>query len=357
MGTTNHAFDLPQLGADADTWGAKLNAALSSIDQRMPSLTGKRANDTTALAFTGRQRFAAGSSAGASITLPHGAAPTAPDNGDLWSTTTTLNFRLNGATRSVAFLEGATFSGKLVCTPGAIAGLNIGQGATPSTLANGDLWIEPTGLYARVAGSTVGPFSAAGSAASAAKWTTARTLSFTGDVTGSGSVDGSQNVATALSLAGGSVSTGKIADAAVTLAKLANLAQATVIGRGAGDGTGAPVALNGASLGAMVTGIDLSQQSIGTAGSGYYKIGPLYVMFGISTSALNEQTTTISLPHGFTTLLCALATARNPSSADDVNNHVQYVTSNGAVPNVTFYQNTHTSSGGVSGFYWLVLAV
>lgn len=36
---------------------------------------------------------------------------------------------------------------------------------------------------------------------SAAKWTTARTLSFTGDVTGSGSVDGSASVATALTLA------------------------------------------------------------------------------------------------------------------------------------------------------------
>jgi hypothetical protein len=36
--------------------------------------------------------------------------------------------------------------------------------------------------------------------ASAPKWTTARTLSFTGDATGSGSVDGSANVATALTL-------------------------------------------------------------------------------------------------------------------------------------------------------------
>lgn len=36
---------------------------------------------------------------------------------------------------------------------------------------------------------------------SAAKWTTARTLSFTGDVTGSHSVDGSASVATALTLA------------------------------------------------------------------------------------------------------------------------------------------------------------
>jgi len=42
----------------------------------------------------------------------------------------------------------------------------------------------------------------------AASWTTARTLSFTGDVTGSGSVDGSANVATALTIAANSVALG-----------------------------------------------------------------------------------------------------------------------------------------------------
>ncbi|CAB5194614.1 Collagen triple helix repeat [uncultured Caudovirales phage] len=46
---------------------------------------------------------------------------------------------------------------------------------------------------------------------SAAKWTTTRTLSFTGDVTGSGSVDGSANVATGLTLASGSVTQAKLA--------------------------------------------------------------------------------------------------------------------------------------------------
>lgn len=43
---------------------------------------------------------------------------------------------------------------------------------------------------------------------SSAKWTTARTLSFTGDATGSGSVDGSANVATALTLANSGITAG-----------------------------------------------------------------------------------------------------------------------------------------------------
>jgi hypothetical protein len=53
----------------------------------------------------------------------------------------------------------------------------------------------------------------ASSAASAAKWTTARTLSFTGDATGSGSVDGSANVATALTLAASGASAATYGDA------------------------------------------------------------------------------------------------------------------------------------------------
>jgi hypothetical protein len=46
---------------------------------------------------------------------------------------------------------------------------------------------------------------------SAAKWTTARTLSFTGDVTGSNTVDGSANVATSLTVASGTITQSKLA--------------------------------------------------------------------------------------------------------------------------------------------------
>ena len=51
----------------------------------------------------------------------------------------------------------------------------------------------------------------------APKWTTARTLSFTGDVTGSGSVDGSANVATGMTLATVNASPGTYAIASVTV--------------------------------------------------------------------------------------------------------------------------------------------
>ena len=60
----------------------------------------------------------------------------------------------------------------------------------------------------------------------AASWTTARTLSFTGDVTGSGSVDGSANVATALTIASDAVEQSMIADDAVGSDQIANNAVA-----------------------------------------------------------------------------------------------------------------------------------
>lgn len=48
----------------------------------------------------------------AGIRIPHGTAPSAPVNGELWSTTTAWLVRTNGATQTIAMLENAqTFSG------------------------------------------------------------------------------------------------------------------------------------------------------------------------------------------------------------------------------------------------------
>lgn len=50
---------------------------------------------------------------GAGLRLPHGTDPSSPVNGDIWSTTSALKFRLNGATKSVAFLDlASTWSGQ-----------------------------------------------------------------------------------------------------------------------------------------------------------------------------------------------------------------------------------------------------
>jgi hypothetical protein len=66
-------------------------------------------------------------------------------------------------------LAGGTLTGKLIAaTNGTAAGLNLTQSSgDPSSPINGDIWILASGLYARIAGATVGPFSTGAPAFSA----------------------------------------------------------------------------------------------------------------------------------------------------------------------------------------------
>lgn len=86
-----------------------------------------------------------------------------------------------------------------------------GGTVTSVNLASADGSITPTG----------GPITTSGSidvsVVKAPKWTTTRTLSFTGDVTGSGSVDGSADVATAMTLANSGVTAGSYTSANITV--------------------------------------------------------------------------------------------------------------------------------------------
>lgn len=75
--------------------------------------------------FTGKQTFMASGTGAASINLPHGVAPTTPDNGDVWTTSAGGMFaRINGATKTVAF------------TDSALTGNTTGSAATLTTSRN-----------------------------------------------------------------------------------------------------------------------------------------------------------------------------------------------------------------------------
>jgi hypothetical protein len=65
---------------------------------------------------------------------------------------------------------GDTMLGKLIAaTPSAsLASLNLPHGTAPSAPTNGDMWTTTVGLYARINGATVGPFSTASAATFAA---------------------------------------------------------------------------------------------------------------------------------------------------------------------------------------------
>jgi hypothetical protein len=61
--------------------------------------------------FTGKVTTAASATGGAGFNAPHGAAPTSPANGDLWTTTAGLFAYINGTTIQAAPLASPSFSG------------------------------------------------------------------------------------------------------------------------------------------------------------------------------------------------------------------------------------------------------
>lgn len=86
--------------------------------------------------FTGRVDTVLSATSGAGFNLPHGAAPTSPINGDLWTTTSGLFARINGTTQQAAPLASPALSG-VPTAPTAAAGTNTTQIATTAfVLAN-----------------------------------------------------------------------------------------------------------------------------------------------------------------------------------------------------------------------------
>lgn len=149
---------------------------------------------------TGLVSTAASATGGAGFRMPHGAAPTSPTNGDVWTTTAGLYARINGATvgpfgaaaaagstTQVQYNNAGSFGGEAafaydastdllsvvnITTTGRIltaasatggSGFRAPHGAAPTSPTNGDIWTTTSGLFARINGSTVGPFVASAS--------------------------------------------------------------------------------------------------------------------------------------------------------------------------------------------------
>lgn len=151
----------PSSPVNGDFWGT--NAG--QIKARLNGATAVVATLDLVQTFSAKQTFPAGASGSASIRLIPGTAPSSPVNGDLWLTSTALFAQINSATRTIATLDGGTFTGALVTPASATggAGFRLPHGAAPTSPVNGDVWTTTAGLYARVNGATVGPFGAGGS--------------------------------------------------------------------------------------------------------------------------------------------------------------------------------------------------
>lgn len=109
---------------------------------------------------------------GATLTVADGKTLTASNSLTFAGTDgSTLNVGTGGTLGTNAYtstaylpLAGGTLTGTLITLASASggAGLNLPQGAAPTVPANGDLWTTASGLYVRIAGSTVGPLAAGG---------------------------------------------------------------------------------------------------------------------------------------------------------------------------------------------------
>jgi hypothetical protein len=102
-----------------------------------------QASDTTFVAIdqNGKVNTIASASTNAGFNVPHGAAPSLPVNGDIWTTTSGLFMRQNGATQQYVDLAGSqtingtkTFSAASIILGNATSSgtINVGTGATVS---------------------------------------------------------------------------------------------------------------------------------------------------------------------------------------------------------------------------------
>lgn len=149
--TTNYGWSLPTVGADDSAWGGITNTTTSAIDAEMFLKFNKTGGTFTGVVIG--LTPSAGGSGYASFRLPHGAAPTTNiTNGDFWSTTSGFFGRVNGATHQFASLSGGTYTGPIITVASGTgaAGFNLPPGTAPTSPNNGDLYTTSTRFGGRV---------------------------------------------------------------------------------------------------------------------------------------------------------------------------------------------------------------
>ncbi|MCF6124388.1 hypothetical protein EN904_13440 [Mesorhizobium sp. M7A.F.Ca.CA.001.07.2.1] len=95
---------------------------------------------------------------GAGFNVPHGIVPNAPADGDFWTTAAFgLYVRVNGVTKAMASLDNAsqwTIIQTFKTSSTTAASIRLPHGVAPNAPANGDMWTATTGLFYRINGVT-----------------------------------------------------------------------------------------------------------------------------------------------------------------------------------------------------------
>lgn len=153
-------------------------------------------------------------------------------------------------------ITGGTLQGPLVLAPSTTtqSGLNCAPGAAPTTPNNGDIWCTPAGVFSRVNGVTVGPFS--GLSSGTLSGTPPIALSFPGGVAtyalnfnSSLALDVGSNLGVNLAKANTWTATQSFPNNSLTLAEFPTIGASTVLGSIAG---GTPTALSTAQITTLI---------------------------------------------------------------------------------------------------------
>ena len=96
------------------TAGNGLSVSAGTVAMAAANGTTAGAVTGSAQTFAGKKTFGASTASGASITLPHGATPTSPVNGDVWTTSDGVFARIGGATKDLT--QGGTPTFVYKCT-------------------------------------------------------------------------------------------------------------------------------------------------------------------------------------------------------------------------------------------------
>lgn len=194
---------------------AAVKAVADATNNKLDKVSGSDQSVASKVTFNNSVVLSKGAS------IPTGQYLTGDVSGNA-TTATTLktarNIQLTGrVTGTASFNGGANAVISTAIAAGSIKTADIEDGSiTAAKLAEGALG------GASVDFNYAGSSSKGGPATTALKLDTARTISLTGNVTGSGSFDGSANLNIAATIANGAVTNAKIADGAVNSAKIAD---------------------------------------------------------------------------------------------------------------------------------------